>query len=148
MTWKELNISVADLAARAPHPQAFYDEYHEDDLEYIEDRWPTDRGYVCLIRSKHDPDWVTVRQTPDIGLMKSWMDRWSRKPTFDVIAIHQVANRFKALTLARRIVGRVAKERKNHTRRVAEWFKIEMEDAKAAFEKAADRVLPYPSDVG
>jgi hypothetical protein len=147
MSREHLGTSVAEVAAHAPRPQSFYDRFYEDDLDYIEDRWPTDSGYICLVRSTDYPDWVKVRQTPDIGLMESWLDRMSPYPTFEVIAFHQVANRVKALNLARRLVGRVAKERANHAKRASEWFKIETENAKIAFEKAADRVLPYPSNV-
>src|SRR5215472_17245089 len=105
MSRENLDMSASEVAAHAPHPQSFYNRFDEDDLEYIEDRWPSDSGYVCLVRAKFRPNWIMVQQTPDIGLMKSWLDRWSPDPAFDVIATHRVANRFQALDLARRLVG-------------------------------------------
>lgn len=136
MSREFLDIRVNEVAARAPRPQAFYDRYCEDSLDIIEARWPTRAGYVCLVQCRHAPAWVMVRQTPDLGLMTSFLDRWSLDDDYEVIASRRVKDRFRALDVARRCIGRIAAERKNHTAGTAEWFKAGLADAKASFEKA------------
>jgi hypothetical protein len=132
MTWKELNISITELAGRAPHPQAYYDQYHEDDLDDIEDGWPNRGGYVCIITNERDPDWVGVRQTPDVGLLASWGDRQFPSSCFQIAAAQYCEDRFKGLDNARERIGRVARERGKHVEGVVQFFKIAIDDAKAA----------------
>jgi hypothetical protein len=132
MSWKELDITVAELAARAPHSQEFYDQYHEDDLDDIEDGWPSRGGYVCIITDERDSEWVGVRQTPDVGLLASWGDRQSRSSCFRVAAAQYYEDRFKGLDEARERIGRSAQERGKHVEGVVQFFKMSADDAKAA----------------
>jgi len=136
MTREFLDISVTEVAAHAPRPQSFYDQYCEDSLDIIEARWPTRAGYVCLVQHDHSPGWLMVRQTPDLGFMTSQLRRWSPNDDYKVIASRHVDDRFKGFDALRQNLGRLAGERKNHTAGVAEWFRISSGYAEAALYAA------------
>ena len=134
MSYKDLDMPIAQVVANAPHSREFYEQFDEDTLEYIEARWPTKSGYVCVVINSEWPGRVMVRQTPDIGLLESWGYRSSPYDTFKTVGSRHFADRFEALDLIRERVGAKASDRRNHVARIAEWFVASPEEAIAALD--------------
>jgi len=132
MSREWLDMSVQQIAAKAPRARAFYDRYSEDALDAMEDQWPTKAGVVCLTTSGRDPGWLCVRQTPDAGLLESWGTRMSRDDNYQILAQREFGDRIAGLDAVRRRVARVAQARANHVEGTSEWFKVSEAAAQSA----------------
>lgn len=97
MSRKVIEINVAEIAANAPLPQSFYDQFPDAVLAAIETAWPDASGYVCVLTSNNVPGCVTVAQTVDVGLLESQLQR-SRERGRDLALAHatRVSDRVKA----------------------------------------------------
>ena len=118
-------LTIAQIVEQAPHPKEFYDRYHEDDLDDIEDMWPGRAGSVYLFSCKYQPDWYLAIQSPDRGLIESVLHRWCPLPDqWRVIATWSGEDRFALLPKVWRKLAKISSERANRTKGRSQMFKI------------------------
>jgi hypothetical protein len=125
------DLTIAQIVEQAPHPKEFYDHYHEDDLDDINDAWLGTAGGVYLFSYKAKPGWYMAVQSPDQGLIESELDRLSpREDEYRVIASWNGNDRLALLTKVWRRLAKISSQRTNHVARRSQWFSIADEQIK------------------
>jgi hypothetical protein len=125
------DLTIAQIIEQAPHPKEFYDHYHEDDLDDINDAWPGAAGGVYLFSSKTEPGWYMAVQSPDQGLIESELDRQTRREDeYRVIASWNGNDRLALLTKVWRGLAKISSQRTNRVARRSQWFNIANERIK------------------
>jgi hypothetical protein len=119
------DLTITQVIEQAPHSREFYDCYHEEDLDDIEDAWPGIAGGVYLFSCEAQPGWYIAIQSPDQGLVESQTGRWVPIPEwFRVIASWNGSDRFALLRRVWRKLAKISSERTNLTPKRAQWFRI------------------------
>ena len=103
MTLKVVEINVRKLAQQAPLPQAYYDGLPNGALDAIEDHWPDQGGYVCILQNQGAPGLITIEETADLGIIQSRVRRANANGSTLVLAHSQkVSDRFRGAEEVRR----------------------------------------------
>jgi hypothetical protein len=103
MSSTEIEINVTEIAANAPLPQSFYDQFPPVVLDAIEAAWPNAGGYVCILTSKDMPGCITIQQTVDVGLLESRLQRSEKHgPQLAIARAMQFPDRVTACEEVRR----------------------------------------------
>jgi hypothetical protein len=95
-------IDVAEIAATAPLPQSFYDQFPAFVLDAIEAAWPDVSGYVCILTREDMPGRIALQHTVDVGLLESQLQR--SKESRPLVGVHatQFPDRITACEEVRR----------------------------------------------